>query len=179
MRSPVITACVIAASLSSSSYIFDTNARADDWGCQVILCLSNPGGQTAFPECHPPIHKLWRHLARGRSFPTCSGVGFQSSRSGYERYYCNEGYRLVGRFAGRAREVTCVSTSVQPVSNHFCSHYGDAGGAERDSVISAHWQRKNGRFQCVANVLAQPNIREKPRFIDITIDGVGKKRVWY
>ena len=48
-------------------------AQAEDlWGCEVMLCLSNPGGPTQFNECKPPIQKLWKHLAKGHSFPSCS-----------------------------------------------------------------------------------------------------------
>lgn len=46
-------------------------AHADDWGCEVLLCLSNPAGPTAVSQCVPPIRKLWRELARGHAFPTC------------------------------------------------------------------------------------------------------------
>lgn len=46
-------------------------AAADDWGCQVLLCLSNPNGPTAVSECVPPITKLWKALAKGHAFPTC------------------------------------------------------------------------------------------------------------
>lgn len=45
--------------------------RADEWGCKVLLCLSNPSGPTAERECVPPIERLWDHLHRGGSFPTC------------------------------------------------------------------------------------------------------------
>ena len=44
----------------------DQNARGDEWGCQVILCLSNPGGATQYAQCRPPIRELWRRLAKGR-----------------------------------------------------------------------------------------------------------------
>ena len=47
-------------------------ALADDWGCEVLLCLANPNGPTAVSECKPPIRKLWKHLAKGRPFPTCT-----------------------------------------------------------------------------------------------------------
>ncbi|AJX96894.1 hypothetical protein [Burkholderia pseudomallei] len=51
-------------------------AHADDWGCQVILCLSNPGGPEQYSECVPPIEKLWRALRHGDAFPTCDfGLG--------------------------------------------------------------------------------------------------------
>lgn len=47
------------------------DAAADQWGCEVLLCLSNPAGPTAVPECKPPIHRLWKHLRDGHDFPSC------------------------------------------------------------------------------------------------------------
>src|SRR5437016_1910417 len=49
-------------------------AHASDYGCKVLLCLSNPasnGGATGVPECVPPIHQLWDDLDHDRAFPTC------------------------------------------------------------------------------------------------------------
>lgn len=46
-------------------------ACASDHGCKVLLCLANPNGPRAVLDCKPPIDKLFRDLARGRSFPTC------------------------------------------------------------------------------------------------------------
>jgi len=179
MKNSLVNAFVTAVSLAPFSLVFDSNARADEWGCQVILCLSNPGGATQYAECRPPIHKLWDWLAKGRSFPTCSGTGFHSSRPGYEPYYCNAGYRLVGSFGPRGRDVTCISTTLKSVSRRFCSFGRDDEGDNRGSVLSARWQREGGRFQCMAQVAAQPNVRQQPHYIDVTIDGVGKQRVWY
>jgi len=49
-----------------------TPAAADDlWGCEVLLCLANPGGWSAIPACHPPMARLRQHLARKRPFPSC------------------------------------------------------------------------------------------------------------
>jgi hypothetical protein len=52
-----------------------------DWGCEVLMCLSNPNGATAVNECRPPIERLWRHLARGHGFPTCTLSNGQDSRT--------------------------------------------------------------------------------------------------
>jgi hypothetical protein len=46
-------------------------AFASRWGCEVLLCLSNPAGPTAVAECVSPIKKLWRALRKGKPFPTC------------------------------------------------------------------------------------------------------------
>ena len=48
-------------------------ARANDLGCQVLICLSNPGGATQYAQCVPPMTKLWKRLATGGAFPGCSG----------------------------------------------------------------------------------------------------------
>ena len=55
-------------------------ARANDLGCQVLLCLSNPGGATQYGACIPPMTKLWQKLATGGSFPGCSGGGVAKTR---------------------------------------------------------------------------------------------------
>lgn len=47
------------------------SAQADGWGCQVMLCLSDPRGPETEGACVPPIEKLWDHLAHGHPFPTC------------------------------------------------------------------------------------------------------------
>ncbi|MDS0862197.1 hypothetical protein NUV25_31275 [Burkholderia pseudomultivorans] len=67
----------IALMLFVSTSIFAPGvARADDWGCQVLLCLSNPGGPEQYGECVPPIEKLWSALRHGDPFPTCDfGAG--------------------------------------------------------------------------------------------------------
>lgn len=57
-------------------------AMADDWGCQVLLCLSDPRGATTEAQCRPPIEKLWKHLRRGKPFPTCAMAGSAASRTG-------------------------------------------------------------------------------------------------
>jgi hypothetical protein len=46
-------------------------AKADDWGCQVLLCLADPRGPEAEGACVPPIEKLWDALSHGHPFPTC------------------------------------------------------------------------------------------------------------
>lgn len=55
-------------------------AHASDWGCQVLLCLSNPGGATQYPACVPPITKLWKQLSIGGAFPTCTGGGISKTK---------------------------------------------------------------------------------------------------
>ncbi|OXJ06706.1 hypothetical protein [Burkholderia sp. HI2500] len=46
-------------------------ALADGWGCEVLLCLSDPSGPESKSQCVPPIEKLWDALRHGNPFPTC------------------------------------------------------------------------------------------------------------
>lgn len=52
-------------------------AKANDEGCTVILCLSNPAGWAAVAECIPPVQRALKAMAKGR-LPQCAfsgGVG--------------------------------------------------------------------------------------------------------
>lgn len=173
MNKSLARAFVAAASLAPFYPVFDSKARAAEWGCQVILCLSNPSGPTQYAECRAPIHKLWRALAKGHSFPTCSGVGFQTSGPRSEPYYCNNGYRRTTRYGDRGLEVSCISTTPQTVSNAECYPNDDR------MTSSTAWRRRDGRRPCQRYVTTRPNVRPQPHYIDVTIDGVGKQRVWY
>jgi hypothetical protein len=75
-----------------------------DWGCEVLMCMSNPNGSTAVTECRPPMERLWRELSRGRPFPTCTlNNGSNSQTAGAwvqptSNYYntCPTGTRPLG-----------------------------------------------------------------------------------
>ncbi|WP_331375375.1 hypothetical protein [Sinorhizobium chiapasense] len=166
--------CTVPLYLISGSH-----ARADDWGCEVILCLSNPGGPTEFAQCRPPVERLWRELAKGHSFPTCSGVGFKSSRPGYEPYFCDAGYKLVGDYGPRGQQATCVSQSLQEVSEALCSFDRDRRNNSSGSLVSPRWKKVNGSMRCMAYRITRPNTRSQPHYVDVTIDGSGTHRVWY
>ncbi|MDH0912956.1 hypothetical protein N5C66_29270 [Rhizobium pusense] len=170
---------ILASGFASLYTISERSARADEWGCQVILCLSNPGGPTQYGECRPPVEKLWKWLAKGRSFPTCTGVGFQTSRPFYEPYHCSAGYRLSAGYGPKGRDATCISTSLRPVSEAFCRSDSVGGDPNKGLVTSPRWQKVEGRYQCLAHIVARPLLRDKPRYVDLTIEGVGKQRVWF
>jgi hypothetical protein len=70
-------------------------AGANDWGCQVLLCLSNPGGPEQYSACVPPMEKLWSALRHGDPFPTCDfGAGGSQGTFGTNTFasagYCRE-----------------------------------------------------------------------------------------
>ncbi|PYE17253.1 hypothetical protein [Paraburkholderia silvatlantica] len=85
----------VAAACLATSVMAPGVARADDWGCQVILCLSNPGGPEQYGECVPPIERLWAALRHGDPFPTCEfGAGGSQGTSAANIWasagYCRE-----------------------------------------------------------------------------------------
>lgn len=178
MRSLLLKLAIGVMGCGSLYLIQTPDARAESWGCQVILCLSNPGGPMQYSECRPPIQKLWSWLARGHAFPTCNGVGFKSSRPRYEPYYCQSGYRLFAGQSAGGRAATCISTSLQAVDGAFCRNERSVASIEK-TVISPRMQRNNSRNQCLAYVTTRPFLREKPSYIDVTIGHLGKHRVWY
>lgn len=52
-------------------------AHAAD-GCIVLLCLAAPSWR-AIPQCVPPVQQLFKDLAKGRPFPSCSTSGAGNS----------------------------------------------------------------------------------------------------
>jgi hypothetical protein len=76
MRGVVRRWSLAPALCAGMSILASDVAHADDWGCQVLLCLSNPGGPEQYGTCVPPIEKLWSALRHGDPFPTCDfGAG--------------------------------------------------------------------------------------------------------
>lgn len=127
-------------------------ARADDWGCTVLLCLASPGGPTQYAACVPPVTRLWSHMKRGGAFPTCSAAGQSTSPVGYDPYEpCQDGYVL--RELGRdgASQPSCISA--KPVRD--CDRADEACQPHDIQAVRHH---------------AQPN------FIDVTgSDGVSTR----
>nr|WP_260858771.1 hypothetical protein [Paraburkholderia sp. BCC1885] len=87
--------------MTACSVLTPTLAHADDWGCQVLLCLANPGGPEQYSECVPPIERLWSALRHGDPFPTCdfgsggaegsqANAGTSASNTFASAGYCRE-----------------------------------------------------------------------------------------
>jgi hypothetical protein len=91
-----LRAWAFALALFAGTSVFAPGlAHADDWGCQVLLCLSNPGGPEQYSACVPPIEKLWVALRHGDPFPTCDfGSGGLQGASATNTFasggYCRE-----------------------------------------------------------------------------------------
>jgi hypothetical protein len=113
----------LALALSASAAIAQGTAiptPTHDWGCEVLLCLANPNGPTAVAPCVPPIQRLWRELARGHAFPSCSmatGPGGRSYAQPVSSYYdrCPNGMSelapgQVAELAGPMRPTSAPTT---------------------------------------------------------------------
>lgn len=46
-------------------------ARADTFGCTVLLCMQNPQGWASVPYCVPPVQKAFALVASRRPWPQC------------------------------------------------------------------------------------------------------------
>ncbi|MCB1947179.1 MAG: hypothetical protein KDF55_16785 [Thauera sp.] len=93
-RSTVMHAAVLW--LAALIALVPTPARAVD-GCLVLLCLAAPSWR-AIPQCVPPVQQLFRDLARGKPFPTCSmsGAGNTANHAwSYAPAFCPPQYTRV------------------------------------------------------------------------------------
>lgn len=113
----MVTICMLTSKLAAASIlILSTSlAQADDWGCEVLLCMANPAGPTALVQCVPAITKLWKHLAKGHGFPTCFQASGQRSSARHTTFspeYCPDGYL---RQSTEGKDVRCALTGVTTV----------------------------------------------------------------
>lgn len=60
----------------------------------------------------------------------------------------------------------------QVVSSDMCRHDDNGGAAGR-------WHFEGGMQVCKALVTQRPHFRKQPRYVDVTIDGAGRQRVWF
>lgn len=172
---------------------------ASDWGCQVLLCLSDPRGPTTESECQPPIRKLWKHLAKGKSFPTCEIAGDAENGSGsFARpvfnYYdpCPEGTNPAAGYVAQGAEGDQIGWRQAKTEL-------SAGGAPNRSD-GLGGTTNVGRRACVAHRLGTFHTRfgsdepsrivqvygrvvwqepQNPRAIDVYIDGALHHRTRY
>lgn len=92
----------IATSALVAFFFFSAPVSASQYGCQVALCLANPGSPTEHADCVPPIRKLQRDLARGRGFPSCPDAGNSGSSDNIARLYA-QNYGSSCQFSGFLR----------------------------------------------------------------------------
>lgn len=142
-------------------------ARADDLGCQFLLCMAATNGWKSISECSSPVRKALRKMHRSSWKPRCASAGGPSSGGGgegsyvvdrYEKYVsCDESYGdgYVQQRGGRLFGPTVAITRSQS--------YRDAGYCRNPTTGDAQ------------PLLAHPD----PRFIDVYVDGAHYNRVYW
>ncbi|NSZ10050.1 MULTISPECIES: hypothetical protein [Agrobacterium] len=179
MRKPVLFKGMLAgvAMLAGGAFM-STSAHADDWACEVALCISNPNGPMAVSQCVPPIKKLYRHLAKGRSFPMCKSADghVNFTRVGMEMQEdCPTGTTTVyrdnenGGFLGRN---TRMCQKFVPMKNQGGLFLGDRDDRKYE------WRMVDGKRVYGEVVTTQAARREKPRYLDYVVQG-DSRRLWW
>lgn len=75
-------------------------AQADEYGCKVLMCMSNPKGPMAENECRPPIQKFLQGQAKKPKdpHPTCEEAQNTSMQSAMRPYdQCPQGTSALGQ----------------------------------------------------------------------------------
>ena len=109
-----------------------SSAQAEDlWGCEVLLCLSNPDGPEAVSECQPPIERLRRHLRHGHPFPSCPSGGSSYAKP-TSNYYdlCPEGMTELpmGQFAAASSAPKVIHAGIGDGSSVSQARYVGISG---------------------------------------------------
>lgn len=163
--------CTVISLITLSFAVAGTfSAKADDHGCQVLLCLSNPGGATQYAACVPPITKLYEDLAKGKPFPICTGGGgVETSAPVYDPYSCSAGFVLdtynnkaYCRSPSRTRSVDCPESGEDTSSLPF--------GGPKDVTDS---DTPVGRRICRDFEYSTVQRNEKPNYMDVKISATG------
>lgn len=166
------------------------SAMADDYGCTVLLCLSNPNGPKAVSECVSPIDRLYRDLRKGRPFPHCdlASTPDHKSEAVTGRNYFDD--CPVGTSALPAGEY-----ALNPQSNQIYQGIGTGaegyGGSQKICVAQPAGQTSMGipATDGSSDVQTVPvgiyrqivtmNPAGSPNYIDVMIDGKRYTRVRY
>lgn len=82
----MLSGVFVLALAAGLSFNDTTDAKADQWGCEVLLCAaSSEPSWRAISACHPPMNRLISAMRQpGFSWPTCPEAG--TGGPGYEKY---------------------------------------------------------------------------------------------
>lgn len=175
--------------------------NAADWGCEVLLCLSNPAGPTAVKECKPPIHRLWDHLRHGHEFPTCdmakSDKGRSFPKQGFNYYdRCPLGTQALAKgeravagsklnHVGILRGTAATGTVEVGIGNgDGFSNWNRYSRPQRKTCVAAKvgvtWQSNDGRTRYPVTIydrIVNFPPHSSPNIIDIYINDAFYQRV--
>lgn len=177
MKAHALLKMSFLGSMIAAGMALTSPAKADNWACEVALCISNPAGPMAVSECVPPIKKLYRHLARGHSFPLCkSADGYVNFIRYGKEYYedCPAGTKTVYRSdddRGYSRQKLCETFT--PVKGGYRPIGGDRDGHDNYQFRVIDGKRVWGKVE-----LKQPPRRSKPSYLEYVVQGK-TSRIWW
>lgn len=170
-------------SLALMAALLATPAAASDYGCKVLLCLSNPGGPREFVECHPPIDQLYEDLKKGRPFPTCDEAGNNYARRVHDPFDpCPEGTKAATR---SSHVTTGQKQSNGRLSTHQRAAVSEAPGGPRACVGKPVGSYVTSDCNdCVSYTVSvfesiDWQTPQNPRAIDVFLDGAWSRRIRY
>jgi hypothetical protein len=178
-------------------------AMAEDFGCKVLLCLANPAGPRAEPQCRDDIDRLYRDLHRGKPMPVCNMASANSSSGSAQAVQrqvwhdeCPEGTTSL------ANGVRAIQGAAPPGGVTYNATWTEAytGIGETDGITFTDEGQKVAQKVCVGNkvgvaissnydhtydsvdiydrvVLIDP--ASSPDVIDVLINGQLNRRVRY
>ncbi|MER9335285.1 hypothetical protein NKJ06_15005 [Mesorhizobium sp. M0293] len=165
----------VVAFLPTLSVLSAAPARADDFGCEVLLCILNPQGWASVGECVPPVERAFRMVAHGEPWPQCPEAG-SSGRIGYEKFKpCPDGTIAVSpeTESSGSDNSSRSQTVYKPDSNGaFC--------AARNAT-NASWAtnpRGSGYGARPTSAVTRREQRTEPNYLDLTTTD-GKQRFWF
>lgn len=86
------------------------------FGCEVLLCLAASNGTPA--ECKPPLKKLFKRLAKGKSFPSCKMESGPDVGGGNQNASTPKAERGVAIFV--PRHIVCEQWETSDRGGRYC-----------------------------------------------------------
>lgn len=162
MRRPMKS--LFAGLLTMAAVTTATPAHASDWGCTVLLCLAGNWGDIT--ECQEPVHRLFRELARGHSFPSCDMSDGNNDGQNYATH-------------GRDPIQDCPPDMVGDgiVKYGYQGPYKDC--RSREPVCRMQQGYAGPHEVCEYITYVQRSFRSEPNWIDVYVDGQKYNRVWW
>ncbi|MFH0134860.1 hypothetical protein ACGLHS_31925 [Variovorax sp. VaC1] len=132
-----------------------------DYGCKVLLCLSNPMGPQAVQDCVAPINQLKKDLSDGKPFPHCETAGSAYAQPGNAWFDdCPEGTSAL-----EAGVPAMIGTAEQVAAQGNQPQFGANGGGETiytgigsGNDDSGGFMRPSTRKVCVGKLLGTKTI---------------------
>jgi hypothetical protein len=121
-----------------------TCASASEYGCQVLLCLSNPQGPMAVQQCVPPIQKFLQGQAKKppEPFPQCEEAqgqaGVQKGTNPYDA--CPDGTVALAD----GKKAIVGMPPARPRSNNFNDYLLESGFGNAPIALGANILIYNG-----------------------------------